>query len=243
MGNQEKRRLLPVRLDTYKPLREVVFDTLREAIISGVLRPGERLMESQLAGELGVSRTPVREAIRKLELEGFVVMVPRKGAYVAGISLKDIVDVFEVRAALEALATSLAAERITDEELEELERILVRKAELIDQQEIKLFIESDIEFHANLYRASRNDRLIQILSNLQDEIHRFRSVSLAHPGRMREALDEHRKVVEALGDRDIARAEALAWEHIENAENSLLEAVRKKGDIQDKSLQTGEAEK
>jgi DNA-binding GntR family transcriptional regulator len=231
MADQKERRLLPVKLDTYKPLREVVFDAVREAIIDGVLRPGERLMESQLAEQLGVSRTPVREAIRKLELEGFVVMIPRKGAYVAGISLKDIADVFEVRAALEALATVLAAERITEEELEELERILVRKAEIIEQQEIELFIESDKKFHEILYRASRNQRLIQILTNLQDEVHRFRSVSLASPGRMRVALEEHRKVVEALADRDITRAEALAWEHIENAENSLMEAVRKKGDI------------
>lgn len=232
MDKQKERRLLPVKLDTYKPLREVVFETIREAIIDGVLGPGERLMESQLAEELGVSRTPVREAIRKLELEGFVVMVPRKGAYVAGISLKDIADVFEVRAALEALAMVLAAERITEEELEELERILVRKAEIIEQQqEISLFIESDRKFHDTLYQASRNQRLIQMLTNLQDEIHRFRSVSLAFPGRMQVALDEHRKIVEALADRDIARAEALAWEHIENAENSLMEAVRKKGNL------------
>ena len=111
--------MVPVRLDSYKPLREVVFDSLREAIINGTLRPGERMMEIQMAEELGVSRTPVREAIRKLELEGFVVMLPRKGAYVAGISLKDIADVFEVRASLEALASGLAAERITGEELED----------------------------------------------------------------------------------------------------------------------------
>jgi DNA-binding GntR family transcriptional regulator len=236
MAEQEERRLLPVKLDTYKPLREVVFDTLRDAIITGVLRPGERLMESQLAEELGVSRTPVREAIRKLELEGFLVMVPRKGAYVAGISLKDIADVFEVRAALESLATELAAERITEEELEELERILVRKSEIIEQGDIVKFVECDKKFHDTLYRASRNRRLMQILSNLQDEVHRFRSVSLAHPGRMRTALDEHRKVVEALADRDIVRAKALAWKHIESAENSLLEAVRKKGDIKEQAL-------
>jgi DNA-binding GntR family transcriptional regulator len=231
MAERKEKKLLPVRLDTYKPLREVVFETLREAIIGGILGPGERLMEAQLAEELGVSRTPVREAIRKLELEGFVAMIPRRGAYVAGISLKDITDVFEVRGALEALATVLAAERITEKELEELERILVRKAELIEQQNIPLFIESDIKFHEILYQSSRNQRLIQILTNLQDEVHRFRSVSLAYPGRMREALDEHRKVVEALADRDVARAEALAWEHIENAENSLVVAVRKKGDL------------
>lgn len=99
-----ERRLIPVSLDNYKPLREIVFEALREAIINGTLEPGERLMEIQLAEEMGVSRTPVREAIRKLELEGFVVMVPRKGAYVAGLSMKDIADVFEIRTALESLA-------------------------------------------------------------------------------------------------------------------------------------------
>jgi len=227
MPEKSERRLVPVKLDTYKPLREVVFDTLRDAIISGILRPGERLMEIQLAEELGVSRTPIRETIRKLELEGFVVMVPRKGAYVAGISLKNIADVFEVRASLEALAAGLAAERITDEELEELERILVKKAEYLEKGSLHEFVNSDTEFHDTLYRTSRNKRLVQILSNLQDEIHRFRSVSLAFPGRMHEALDEHRKIVEAVGDRDIARAQSLAWEHIENAESSLLESVRR----------------
>lgn len=103
------RRLLPVKLDSYKPLREVVYETLREAIRTGALPPGERLMEIQLAEELGVSRTPVREAIRKLELERFVVMLPRRGTYVANLSLKDINEVFEIRAALDGLAAGLAA--------------------------------------------------------------------------------------------------------------------------------------
>lgn len=226
MAKQENR-LVPVKLDSYKPLREVVFDSLREAIINGTLRPGERLMEIQLAEELGVSRTPVREAIRKLELEGFVVMVPRKGAYVAGISLKDIADVFEVRACLESLASGLAAERITNEEMEDLERILVRKAEIIAQGDLPAFVESDTQFHDSLYQCSRNQRLIQMLNNLQDEIQRFRSVSLAFPGRPQEALEEHRKIVEALAERNISEAQAAAWDHIERAENSLMEIIRR----------------
>ncbi len=221
-----ERRLVPVKLDSYKPLREVVFEALREAIIKGILKPGERLMEIQLAEELGVSRTPVREAFRKLELEGFVVMVPRKGAYVAGISLKDIAAVFEVRAALEGLAAGLAAERITEGELEELERLLVQMAELIEKGEFSEFVKLDTQFHDVLYKSSRNQRLIQILSTLRDEIQRFRAVSLSYPGRMREALEEHRKIVEAIAARDEDLAKKLAAEHIENAEASILNSVR-----------------
>ena len=224
---KQERRLVTVRLDLYKPLREVVFDSLREAIINGTLRPGERMMEIQLAEEPGVSRTPVREAIRKLELEGFVVMVPRKGAYVAGISLKDIADVFEVRASLEALACGLAAERITGEELENLELFLAQFAEIIDEGNPPKFVEFDTNFHDYLYQSSRNQRLVQMLNNLRDEIQRFRSVSLAFPGRPKEALDEHRKIVEAVADRNISKAQHTAWEHIEKAENSLMETIRR----------------
>ena len=115
--------LTKLNLDEYKPLRDVVFENLREAILEGQLKPGQRLMEVQLAEQLGVSRTPVREAIRKLELEGLVVMLPRKGAYVANMSLKDVIDALEVRASLEGLSASLAAERISDIDLKKLKRI------------------------------------------------------------------------------------------------------------------------
>mgnify|MGYP003604270036 CR=1 FL=1 len=121
-------KLSPIRLDSYQPLREVVCETLRDAIRKGILRPGERLMEIQLAEELGVSRTPVREAIRKLELEGYVIMMPRRGTYVANLSIRDVNEVFEIRTSLDSLASGLAAERITDEELESLQRLLVLNA-------------------------------------------------------------------------------------------------------------------
>lgn len=219
-----ERRLVPVKLDSYKPLREIVFDSMREAIISGVLKPGERLMEIQLAEEMGVSRTPVREAIRKLELEGFVVMIPRKGAYVAGVSLKDVADVFEIRAALEGLAAGLAAERITDEEVEQMERVLL----FDERQETSLeqVVESDTDFHALVYKASRNDRLVQILGNLREHFQRFRSTSLAVPGRLKLAIEEHRAIVEALGQHDVAGATELATQHIVTAENVLFEVLR-----------------
>ena len=222
----ERQPLVPIRLDNYKPLRELVFESLREAIINGKLRPGERMMEIQLAEEMGVSRTPVREAIRKLELEGLVVMVPRKGAYVAGLSLKDIVDVFEIRGALEGLAAELAAERITDVELDEMERYLVKIAEDIEGGDITKVVETDTDFHTLLYKASRNSRLSQIINNLREQIQRFRTTSLSYPGRMKSALEEHRKIVEALASRDGELARKIAQEHIENAENSMMGMIQ-----------------
>ncbi|NLV20678.1 MAG: GntR family transcriptional regulator [Syntrophomonadaceae bacterium] len=222
-----EKRLSPVNLDSYKPLRELVLEAIREAIINGTLQPRERLMEIQLADELGVSRTPVREALRKLELEGFIVMVPRKGAYVSDLSMKDVADVFEIRAALEGLAGALAAERITEEELEAMERMLVEKSEAIILNDIDKLVEVDTKFHEALYMASRNERLSNIISNLREQIQRFRLTSLSVPGRKEDSLKEHREILEAIQARDIQLARQLAQEHIENAENILIDSLKK----------------
>lgn len=222
----DKPKLTPIKLDSYKPLREVVFETLREAIINGTLKPGDRLMELQLAEQMGVSRTPVREAIRKLELEGFVAMVPRKGAYVSDISVKDVVDIFEVRAALEGLAAGLTAERITEEELDDLEKTLFETSEIISGDDINAIVESDNNFHEIIYRASRNQRLTSIITLLHEQIQRFRATSLAMPGRTKNAIEEHKKIVEAISERNVELAQTLAREHIENAEQSFLRALQ-----------------
>jgi len=219
-------RLVPIKLDNYKPLREIVFEHLREAIITGMLRPGERLMELQLAEDMGVSRTPVREAIRKLELEGLVIMVARRGAYVSDLSMRDIAETFEIRAALESLAAGLAADRITPEELEQLERTLVSIGECIESSDIQEIVTLDEEFHSILFAASRNQRLSQIVSNLREQITRFRRTSLSTPGRFKGVFQEHKAIVEAISERNAPLAQALAKEHIENAEHSIMEWVR-----------------
>ena len=224
------KRLQTVDLNSYKPLRELVLEAIRAAIINGTLQPRERLMEIQMAEELGVSRTPIREALRKLELEGFIVMVPRKGAYVADLSFKDIADVFEIRIALEGLAAGLAAERITDDELEEMERLIVGKQEAITSGDIDKLVEVDTRFHELLYKASRNERLATIISNLREQIQRFRLTSLSFPGRNKESLQEHKQLIEAIQARDNQLARQLAQEHIENAENALIESFKKEND-------------
>ncbi len=225
-----ERRLLPIKLDSYQPLREVVCETLRNAIIQGVLKPGERLMEIQVSEELGVSRTPVREAIRKLELEGFVVMIPRRGTYVSDLSIKDINEVFEVRTALDVLAAGMAAERITGDELEQMERLLVELGEYIEEDNIEKIVEADSKFHDLLYSASRNSRLVGIINNLREQLTRFRSLSMSYPGRLKEMLGEHTRLVESLGMRNVALAKRLAGEHMANAEQTLLKNMVEHGE-------------
>jgi DNA-binding GntR family transcriptional regulator len=201
---------------------------LRAAIVEGVLKPGERLMEIQLAEELGVSRTPVREAIRKLELEGFVVMVPRRGTYVADLSIRDVNEVYEVRTALDILAAGLAAERITEEELEQMERILVQIGKYIEEGNMEAIVDADGQFHDILYQASRNDRLVGIINNLREQLTRFRSISMAYPGRLKNTLEEHSRLVEAIAMRDADLAKRLAAEHMENAEQTLLQDMNER---------------
>ena len=227
-------RLAPIKLDSYQPLREVVCESLREAIRNGVLKPGERIMEIQLAEELGVSRTPVREAIRKLELEGYVVMMPRRGTYVASMSIRDINEIFEIRTALESLSNGLAADHITDDELEHLQRLLVIIGGYIKEGNIEKIVETDIEFHDLLYHAARNERLVGIISNLRDQLTRFRTLSMSYPGRLEATLEEHRLIVEAIAQGDRKAASKAAERHMENSEKTLLKAM----EIMDKKSET-----
>lgn len=220
-----EKKTLRIELDNFRPLGEIVYETLREAIIKQILKPGERLMEQELAEEMGVSRTPVREALRKLELEGYVVMIPRKGAYVAGLSIKDINNVFEIRGALETLAAGLAASRATQEEIEEMERNLVMEAALFETSDLPKTIEVDTRFHELIYRASKNNRLQNMLKDLRDQVQRFRTTTLAVPGRMKFALDEHRRIVEAIAAGNVQEAKLAIREHIENAESALLKVI------------------
>ena len=131
-------------------------------------------MEVQLAEQLGVSRTPVREAIRKLELEGLVVMLPRKGAYVANMSLKDLIDVLEIRASLEGLAASLAAERITDEDIKKLESIVEEFKDGINESNVEALLRKDVEFHECIFKSTNNKKLHQLINSLWEQVYRFR---------------------------------------------------------------------
>jgi len=192
---------LKVNLNEYLPLRDVVFNTLRDAILKGDFAPGERLMEKQLAERLGVSRTPIREAIRKLELEGLVMMMPRKGAEVASVTGKDISDVLEVRATLEALAVKLACKKMSEQDFEELVFVneAFKKAAL--EKDVKTLIEKDIEFHDIIFHCSNNEKLIQIINNLREQIYRFRVEYIYKMKSYDNLVMEHDEIVSAMKDR------------------------------------------
>ena len=220
-------KLSKIKLNDYQPLREVIFNTLRDAIIMGELKPGERIMEVHLAEKMGVSRTPVRESIRKLELEGLVTMVPRKGTFVSTLSPKDIMDVLEIRASLDALATSLAAKRIKDTELKELDNVHIQFVNYIEKGNLQGIIKKDVEFHEIIYRSSRNDRLIQISSSLREQVQRYRVVYLKGYSNTAEILDEHDRIIKAISSGDSKSAAIIAEEHIKNQEKAIISTVNK----------------
>lgn len=206
------------KIDEYMPLREVVFVTLRRQILRGELKPGERLMEISLANRLGVSRTPIREAIRKLEHEGLVIMVPRRGAHVAEITRQELNDVLEVRLSLEVLAISKAVERMSDAEIRKLKKVEAEFAELVEKDDVDLteLGEADEHFHDVIYEGTGNRRLIQILNNLREQMYRFRVEYMKTKNIRQTLVKEHDAIVRSIVDHDKEGAISLTKLHIDN---------------------------
>jgi len=217
-----------VNMNEYLPLRDVVFNTLRQAILRGELKPGERLMEIQLANKLGVSRTPIREAIRKLELEGLVLMIPRKGAEVAEITEKSLKDVLEIRRALEDLAVRLACEKITKEELKELKKAGDEFKKVLKSQDITEVAEADVRFHDVIYMATDNPKLIQLLNNFREQMYRFRVEYLKKDEVRPQLLAEHDEIIKYITEGNKEEASKVVTRHIENQALTVQDVIRKK---------------
>ncbi len=225
-----------MKINEYLPLRDVVFNTLRSAILKGKLEPGERLMEIALANKLGVSRTPIREAIRKLELEGLVVMTPRKGAEVAKITEKDLQDVLEVRDSLEKLAADLACDRITEEEIEELKACneAFKKAVEEGKADFTELAELDVAFHDVIFNATQNSRLIQILNNLREQMYRYRLEYLKDKEYHGRLVSEHQMITEAVSSRDKEKARSAMDCHIQYQEFAVIRLIRRQEEEREK---------
>lgn len=222
-----------VNMNEYLPLRDVVFNTLRQAILKGELKPGERLMEIALAERLGVSRTPIREAMRKLELEGLVVMIPRRGAQVANITEKDLNDVLEVRIALENVAIEKACKNMTDEDMSRLWVAAKSFEHTIGEGNLVKLAEADVAFHEIIYHASDNKRLIQTLNNLREQIYRYR-VEYLKDGETRDVLvREHEELTRAIRERDVERAQKISFQHIENQRMGIIHSIQAENEMKE----------
>ncbi len=217
---------MQANLDAFLPLRDVVFKTLRQAILTGELKPGERLMEIHLAQKLGVSRTPIREAIRQLELEGLVTMVPRRGAQVARITEKSMSDVLEVRLALDELAVELACERITDEEIERLKDACTDFESAVATGDSREIATADVAYHDIIFESTRNPRLTQMVNNLAEQMYRYRFEYIKDKAIHSSLVEEHKLIYEAIAARDKDNACNHIHTHIENQEKAIIKQIQ-----------------
>lgn len=218
---------LQVNMDEFLPLRDIVFRTLRRGILTGELKPGERLMEVHLANRLGVSRTPVREAIRKLELEGLVTMIPRRGAEVANITEKSLKDVLEVRKALECLAIELACERIGEKKLQELKKCLEEFAAAVNTKDTSAIAKADVSYHDMIVEASGNDRLVQLVNNLGEQMYRYRFEYIKDKTKHNQIMSEHTIMYESILHKEKEQGSDIVRTHIDNQEIAVMRIIEK----------------
>ena len=216
------RRPAPVGAD-HRPLRDIVCDAIRDRITAGEHLPGERLIEDRLAEELGVSRNPVREALRVLEVEGFVELVPRRGAMVATLSPDVVAEIFEVRSALEALAARLAARRTTPAQSAQLARILQDSDGALERDDLRRLPALNTRFHQMVLEIAGNTLLAETMMPLRGRMQWIFSRTVR--GRAPRSLAEHRALAEAIADHDEERAAVLAAAHVAAAHNTYWRTV------------------
>lgn len=202
--------MLNFDIQNHKPLREMVYEELKMQILTGAIVPGTRMMEVELAKEIGVSRTPIREAIRKLEKEGLVTIEPRRGAYASQISTSDMVEILEVRQNMEGLAAYFAASRMTPQQFIELKEVSDKYNESVAQGNMEDMIKYDTRFHRIIVESCNNKILVQMIEQLQELVLRFRYIYYDNFKRAENMPEEHKQIMEAIksGDADAAREAA-----------------------------------
>ena len=214
--------MLNFDLQNHRPLREIVYEELKRQILVGEIAPGTRMMEVELADVMGVSRTPVREAIRKLEKEGLVTIEPRKGAYASNISIKDMVDVLEVRQGLEGMAAAIASGKITETQKTELLNVVEKYKAAVAAANIEEIIKYDEAFHSMIISISGNKTLMQVFSTVQELALRFRYIYYDDFNRYESMPREHQLIEEAIMSGDAEKARVAAGDHVSKLKEFIL---------------------
>ena len=215
--------MLNFDLQNHRPLREIVYEELKRQIMIGEIPPGTRMMEVELAEDMGVSRTPIREAIRKLEKEGLVSIEPRRGAYASDISIKDMVVVLEVREFLEGMAAGLAAKKINDEEIETIKKATATYKKAVENGHTEEIIKEDELFHKLIVDCSGNKTLIQMINQVQELALRFRYIYYEDFSRYRNMPYEHQEILDAILSGDTEAARSIADAHVLRLKEFVIE--------------------
>lgn len=202
-------------IEKHLTLRERILETIRDAIIKGALKPGEKVAEPELAERFGISRTPIREAFRQLETEGYLTVIPRKGAVVAAFSQKDVEEFYAIKSILEGYAAKRACENLSDKEIEKLETINSKLSQLAEGADVKQFFKIHNDFHDLFIKAANNDKLNEMISGLVNKFQLLRLASLSVPGRMKISVEEHDKIIDAFKKKNPILAEKLVRKNAE----------------------------
>ena len=196
-------------IERHQTLREKILETIREAILRGALKPGEKVAEPELAERFGISRTPIREAFRQLESEGYLTVIPRKGAVVTALSERDVEEFYAIKSILEGYAARMAASNLSVKDIDRLEAINDRLEQLARVGDVKTFFRVHNEFHELFIRAAGNEKLLELIGQLLMKFNRLRMASLSLPGRMEISVNEHKKILEAFKSNDGEKANQL----------------------------------
>jgi DNA-binding GntR family transcriptional regulator len=215
----------------YRTIQDLVFTTLRDEILSGELGPGERLNTSQLSERLGVSRTPIREALNRLTSIGLVENIPHRGAFVRKLSIEEIIEMYYIRAALEGIAARLAARNLKEEEIQQLLGYCDEMESHLSTGDYQRILETNFEFHSIIYQAAQSPRLQSLILQYYRQSEQYRALGLELPGRYAEICQEHRSLALALAERDIEGAESKAREHHLNTARRIAKSVGREEQI------------
>ncbi len=196
-------------IERHQTLREKILETIRDAILKGTMKPGERVSEPELAERFGISRTPIREAFRQLESEGYLEVIPRKGAVVASLSERDVEEFYAIKIILEGFAAKMAAENLSSKDIERLESINERLQQIAKDGDVKTFFRVHNEFHEVFIKAAGNEKLYEMINHLVLRFKRLRLASLSQPGRMEISVEEHRNMIQAFKNHDGESADNL----------------------------------
>lgn len=223
----EKVRVLDYPVEKPLTLREQIVDFIKDAVVTGHLKPGERVPEQQIAENFGISRTPIREAFRQLESEGFITVTPRKGAVVSPITDKDVREFYEIKSLLEGFAAKTACSKLAPKDIKKLESLNLQMEKCAEKNDVKGFFRLDNQFHDIFLSGCGNEKLCNLVNHLVQQFERFRVTSLSLPGRMEDSVKQHNEIIEAFKEGNQSLVETLVRANAERGRDVLVEEILK----------------